>query len=81
VVAISCLLPKSVCVDDVPACQIYLIVPFASEGMVLIGLGGFVNDCHCDVIVQQDMIACCATTSGCTLKMTILSLFSFSPMY
>ena len=34
--------------DDVPACQNYLIVAFATEGMVLIGLSGFVNDCHCD---------------------------------
>jgi hypothetical protein len=55
-------------VDDVPACQNYHIVPFASENMVLIGLRGFVNDCHCDVIVHQDMVACCATTSGCTFE-------------
>ena len=34
--------------DDVPACLNYLIVAFATEGMVLIGLSGFVNDCHCD---------------------------------
>jgi len=49
--------------------------------MVLIGLIDFVNDCHCDVIVQQDMIKCCATISGCTFKMTILSLLSFSPIH
>jgi hypothetical protein len=68
--------------DDVPADQNYLMVPFSSEGMVLIGLSGFVNYCHCGVIFQQDVIEfCAATTSGCTFKMTIFSLFSFCPMH
>ena len=66
---------------DVPAGQNYPIFPFSSVGMVLIGLNGCVNDCHFDVITQQDMIECCAAISGCTFKMTIFSLFSFYPMY
>lgn len=35
------------CVDDIFPGESYVVVFFSNEGVVLIALIGFLNDCHC----------------------------------